>query len=253
MISTRIVADQLAAAIPLAHAGAEEWRTQASVFDEIFWVFLVLGAAVGVVVIGYMVYNVWKYRAGAGNGEPENPPTVGELPTGQGGGKKLFLSFFISTVIVIGLIVWSYSALIYVDQGPDGDIEENMNIDIEGGEFFWDFTYENDVTMTNELVVPEDHLVNLEVTSVGVWHTFGIPELRVKADAIPGQTASAWFIADETGEYLAECFELCGEGHSFMTADIYVIPQEEFDEWYDDLEDGEDDPDLPDAAEEVGE
>lgn len=228
--------------LPLAHATGDTWRTQAGVFEEIFLVFLVLGTAVGVVVIGYMLYNVWRYRATVAD-EPENPPRVGELPRGEGGGKKLFVSFGISAIIVVGLIVWTYSALLYVEQGPPEDLEENMVVEVDGYTFAWDFTYENGHTETDTLYVPEGHVVRLEVTSTDVWHTFGVTDLRVKADAIPGQVDTTWFIADEQGEYLIECFELCGAGHSYMDGEVVVLSEEEFEEWYEETEADDDDDD----------
>lgn len=220
-------------------SGGSDIRTQESVFEEIFLVFLVLGVIVGVVVIGYMLYNGWKYRASVAD-EPENPPTLGELPVGEGGGKKLAVSFLLSAIIVLSLIVWSYSAVIYVDAGPAD--EENMEIDIEGDQFSWTFTYENGQELQNTLVIPEDQLVRFEVTAADgdVWHTFGVTDLRIKADAIPGQVATEWVIADEPGVHLAECFELCGAGHSFMTAEVIVLPQDQFDEWYEEFSDDED-------------
>lgn len=235
-------------AVPLAHTVDDTWRSQSAVFDQIFWVFLVLGTVVGIVVIGYMLYNGWKYRASAADGEPEDPPTLGELPSGHGGGKKLFLSFGISAVIVIGLIVWTHTALIYVEQGPTEDLEEELTVEVEGYTFDWDFTYPNGNT-TDRLVVPANEVVKLEVTSRDVWHTFGSTSLRIKADAIPGQVSSTWLLVEEEGTYLAECFELCGAGHSHMTADIVVLSQEEYDEWYADLSDPNETAELPAGVE----
>lgn len=232
--------------VPLAHQVDDEFRSQASIFDEIFWVFLILGTIVGIVVIAYMLYNGWKYRASAADGEPEDPPTLGELPTGQGGGKKLFLSFGISAVIVIVLIVWTYSALVAVEAGPTEDVEETMEVDIVGQQFLWTFTYENGQSTTSQLVVPRGEVVELRTTSEDVWHTFGSTALRIKTDAIPGQTASTWFTAENRGAYLAECFELCGAGHSDMEATIYVLTQDEFDRWYEDFSDPNATAELPD-------
>lgn len=216
--------------------GATDIQTQESVFEEIYLVFLVLGVIVGVVVISYMLYNAWRYRAGAGH-ELEDPPTLGELPVGEGGGKKLAVSFGLSALIVLSLIVWSYSAVIYVETGPQA--EDNMEIDIEASQFNWEFTYENGESTIDELYIPEDQLVRLEVTSrhepiedLDVWHTFGATELRIKADAIPGQYATEWVVADEQGTYRVECYELCGPGHSDMTGEIIVVDQDDFDDWY---------------------
>ncbi|MFW6153002.1 MAG: cytochrome c oxidase subunit II [Halobacteriota archaeon] len=249
----RWVTNQLAQAAdyagPLQHLPGDGGPSRVSVFGDIYLVFLVLGTAVGVVVIGYMLYNGWKYRASA-NGELDDPPVLGELPTGEGGGKKLFVSFGISAIIVISLIIWSYSAVIYVEEVPQQAAEDNMVVEVEGYTFAWDFTYENGNTTTNTLVVPEDQVVTLEVTSRDVWHTFGSHQLRVKADAIPGQTSTTWFVAEERGIYRAECFELCGAGHSHMVAEIIVVSQEEYDAMYEEFTETGEFPEPPDDLEE---
>ncbi len=230
--------DILGAVDVIGPAAAGDFRSRVSVFDELFWVFLILGTIVGIVVIGYTLYNGWRYRADNSDAELEDPPTVGELPTGQGGGKKLFVSFAISAVIVLGLIIYAYSALMYVEDGPSQDVSDQVEIDVTGIQFTWQFTYnENGETVFNDLVIPEDTPIRIEVTSGDVWHTFGIPDLRVKADAIPGDTATTWFSAEEQGTYLVECFELCGTGHSDMTANIHVVSQQEYEQYMDDLSD----------------
>lgn len=201
------------------------------IFREIYIVFLVLGALVGVVVIGYTMYNAYKYRDdGRPASEEADRPQLGELPSGSGGGRKLFLSFFISAVIVVGLILWTYNALLYVEAQP-AQTEDAVEVDVEGYQFGWEFQYENGVTTQNELRVPEDERVLLTLTSRDVWHTFGIPEKRVKADAIPGQTSETWFETGTAGEYRAECFELCGAGHSAMDAEVIVMEREEYEAW----------------------
>lgn len=207
-------------------------RTPADVFDEIFLVFLVLGTVVGVVVIGYALYNAVKYREGSETKRPKDTvrPSLGALPEDGGGGKKLFLSFGISAFIVIGLILWTYSALLYVEAEPETDAE--MEVDVVGEQFAWQFVYPNGESTYNELRVPQNTSIRLNVTSNDVMHNLGIPELNAKTDAIPGQTTSAWFVAEETGTYDAHCYELCGAGHSGMNADVIVMEQSEFDSWY---------------------
>lgn len=80
--------------------------------------------------------------------------------------------------------------------------------------------------------VPVDREVHIDATSGDVWHNFGIPELRVKADAIPGEVSETWFLAEETGEYTANCYELCGSGHSGMSATVTAMESDAFDDWY---------------------
>ncbi|MFC4988951.1 cytochrome c oxidase subunit II [Saliphagus infecundisoli] len=214
-------------------------QTRVDVFNEIFVLFLGLGTLVGIVVVSYTLYNAYKYRDDGNHGEDEDLPVVGELPTGGKGGRKLFLSFGLSAVIVLGLVFWSYQMLLYVEAGPGDEAqEEALNVDVEGQAFSWTFQYENGVESNGELVVPADREIQLNVTSIDVWHAFGIPDQRAKADAIPGEYSETWFIADapENGENVThedaiECFELCGAGHSNMKADLTVMEEEAFQEW----------------------
>jgi cytochrome c oxidase subunit 2 len=220
----------------LAQSGLIPRGTRVFVFERIFTVFLVLGTLVGVVVIGYMLYNAYKYRD---KGKKEDPdrPVLGELPAGGGKGKKLFTSFALSAVVVISLVAWTYGTLLYVEEGPAE--AESLEIDVEGYQFGWRFTYPNghveDSTAGGVLRVPEDQAVRLNVTSTDVFHNFGIPAMKVKTDAIPGQTSETWFEAEDTGQYTANCYELCGAGHSYMTAQVVVMEPDEYRQWYNNL------------------
>ncbi|WP_312907152.1 cytochrome c oxidase subunit II [Natronosalvus caseinilyticus] len=208
--------------------------TRVDIFQELFLVFLGLGTIVGIIVVAYILYNAYKYRDDGERHSDEDLPTLGELPTGGSGGKKLFVSFFLSALIVISLTLWSYGMLIDVESGPEGPGEDALEVDVEGQTFSWSFYYENGVESSNELVVPAGTPVWVDVTSVDVWHSFGITSQRVKADAIPGESDQTWFQADEEGEYLIECFELCGPGHSSMEGTLTVMSQEDYDQWVQD-------------------
>jgi cytochrome c oxidase subunit 2 len=205
--------------------------TRMFVFQRIFTVFLLLGTLVGVVVVSYMLYNAYKYREGADHDDGAiDRPRLGELPEGGGGGKKLFTSFVLSTIIVISLITWTYGTLLFVESGPPQG--EAMEVDVTGFQFGWEFEYPNGYSEQGVMRVPVDQAVRLNLTSDDVFHNFGAPGLKVKSDAIPGQTTETWFIANETGNYTAQCYELCGQGHSYMTATIVVMEQEEYEQWY---------------------
>lgn len=217
---------------------ASDLRTMDDIFSNIFRVFLILGTLVGVVVIGYMVYNAYKYRETAGESQEADTetesdiarPQLGELPTGGGDGKKLAISFAISAIIVISLIVWTYTLLKDVEAGP-ADPEEQIEVQVEGYQFGWQFIYPNGHT-SNTLRVPEGEVVTLTVTSRDVFHNFGIPAFDLKTDAIPDQTTETWFQPSETGTYQAKCFELCGQGHSLMETKVIVMEPEQYERWY---------------------
>ncbi len=209
--------------------------TRVDVFEDIFLVFLALGTLVGIIVVSYTLYNAYKYRDTEDRTDDENLPALGELPTGGGSGKKLFVSFILSAIVVIALIVWTYGMLLYVEDGPDELDEDAIEVDVQGATFSWSYEYDNGLE-PNQLVVPADEPVQISVTSIDVWHTFGITQERVKADAIPGETDETWFIAEEPGEYenAIECFELCGAGHSAMDDDLRVLDdQEAYEDWVD--------------------
>ncbi|WP_224447775.1 cytochrome c oxidase subunit II [Haloprofundus salilacus] len=205
--------------------------TRTFVFQQIFAVFLVLGTLVGIVVISYMLYTAYTYRDGENRPDDGfDPPKLGELPGGGGGGRKLVTSFTLSVVIVISLIAWTYGTLLFVEEGPSA--EESMEVQVEGYQFGWEFTYENGHTTDGVLRVPAGEAVRLRVTSADVFHNFGVPELKVKTDAIPGHRTDTWFVANETGNYTAQCYELCGAGHSYMTAEVVVMEPDEYRAWY---------------------
>lgn len=217
--------------------------SRVDVFERIFIVFLGLGTLIGIIVVAYTLKNAYKYRDNAEyeRADDEDRPTLGELPTGGGGGKKLFVSFGLSAIVVISLIIWTYSMLLYVEAGPgDQPGEDALEVQVEGWAFGWDFVYENEngeEVRTNEMVVPEDTTVWVTVTSQDVWHAFGVPDQKVKADAIPGEYEETWFHTGELEEgedervQQVECFELCGDGHSNMVADLRIVPQEEYEQW----------------------
>ncbi|WP_226480229.1 cytochrome c oxidase subunit II [Natrinema amylolyticum] len=214
--------------------------TRVDVFERIFLVFLGLGALVGIVVVAYTLYNAYKYRDTGEAGEDEDLPSVGELPTGGKGGKKLFLSFGISAVIVISLVIWTYGMLLYVeDPGDGGDSaqEEALNVEVTGDSFAWFFEYDNGIESTATLRVPAGEQVWIQSTSGDVWHAFGIPEQRVKADAIPGEYDETWFETKESEagqQQEIKCFELCGEYHTSMVGTLQIMDSDEFDQWMDD-------------------
>lgn len=210
--------------------------TRVEVFEQIFLVFLGLGTLVGIVVVAYTLYNAYKYRDTGDAAGDENLPSVGELPTGGKGGKKLFLSFGISAIIVISLVIWTYAMLLYVeDPGTANDAQQEAlegPVQVVGESFAWFFTYDNGIESTGTLRVPANERIWLQVTGGDVWHAFGIPDQRVKADAIPGEYDKTWFEAEQPGQtHEIKCFELCGEFHTSMTGTVQVMEPQAFEQW----------------------
>lgn len=87
------------------------------------------------------------------------------------------------------------------------------------------------LAVDNELVVPTGKMVRLLVTGADVIHSFTVPSLGFKMDAVPGRLNETWFKADREGLYYGQCSELCGRDHSFMPIAIRAVAQERYDRW----------------------
>ncbi len=99
---------------------------------------------------------------------------------------------------------------------------------IEGSEAKTDL-YLSEVT--EPLVVPVNRKVRVITTASDVIHAWGVPELGVKQDAIPGFTRDAWFRADKLGTFYGRCYELCGKDHAFMPIAVKVVSAEDYTKW----------------------
>ena len=94
----------------------------------------------------------------------------------------------------------------------------------------------DDVTTINQLYLPENRPVLVHLSSKDVIHSFGLIEMRVKQDAIPGMTMPVWFVPTRRGEYDLACSQLCGLGHFRMHGFVTVQTDAEFRKWLDDQE-----------------
>src|SRR5438093_5493724 len=124
--------------------------------------------------------------------------------------------------------------------GPDGrfgrtDIRK-VSADNPLGLDRTDPNAKDDVTTINQLYLPIDRPVLVHLSSKDVIHGFGLIEMRVKQDAIPGMTMPVWFIPNRLGEYEISCSQLCGLGHFRMRGFITVHTAADYQKWYDDQE-----------------
>jgi cytochrome c oxidase subunit 2 len=87
------------------------------------------------------------------------------------------------------------------------------------------------LTVDDEMIVPVGKVVHLQVTAADVIHSFAIPSLGVRIDAVPGRLNDSWFLAEREGLYRGQCSKLCGKDHAFMPIAVRVVSQEAFDRW----------------------
>jgi cytochrome c oxidase subunit II len=87
------------------------------------------------------------------------------------------------------------------------------------------------LSVDNEMVVPVNKVVRMQVTGFDVIHSFTVPSFGIKIDAIPGRLNETWFRATKEGWYYGQCSELCGKDHAFMPIAVRVVNEAEFAAW----------------------
>ncbi|WP_255616475.1 cytochrome c oxidase subunit II [Microvirga puerhi] len=87
------------------------------------------------------------------------------------------------------------------------------------------------LTVDNEMVVPVNKIVKVQVTAADVLHSFAMPSFGIKVDAVPGRLNETWFKAEAEGTYHGQCSELCGNGHPYMPITIRVVSEQQYAAW----------------------
>ena len=112
-----------------------------------------------------------------------------------------------------------------------------LNIVVDGQQYVWRYPYpqvgDKEVFAYEEMVVPVGTTVTLDITAEDVAHSWWIPKLGGKMDAVPGYTNKTWFKADKAGTFHGQCAELCGRNHADMLARVRAVPFDQYQAWYD--------------------
>ena len=111
-----------------------------------------------------------------------------------------------------------------------------LDVQVDGYRYYWNYEYPNGVIAVDTLRAPLDQNVRLQIAAPDfeVIHSWWIPALGGKRDAIPGVTNELWFRARLPGTYRGQCAEFCGIQHARMETAVEVLPREEFDRWLED-------------------
>jgi cytochrome c oxidase subunit 2 len=134
-------------------------------------------------------------------------------------------------LFVIGAFV--FVELPGIKNVPVAQGSDPLEVRVIGRQFYWQFEYPNGVVAIDTMRAPAGVPVRLEVTAPedDVIHSWWIPALGGKIDAIPGQVNETWFQAEKPGVYTGQCAELCGLEHALMTASVEVLPAADFEAW----------------------
>jgi cytochrome c oxidase subunit 2 len=159
-------------------------------------------------------------------------------------------------LILLVIAVLSFKSLFYQLNTPKAD----LTVKATGKQWFWSYSYPDSkfefdsimlsekerkakldkdpkadvprlLSADNELVVPVNKVVRVQVTGADVIHAFAVPSFGIKIDAIPGRLNETWFQATREGVYYGQCSELCGKDHAFMPIMVRVVSEQAFTAW----------------------
>lgn len=155
----------------------------------------------------------------------------------------------VPVIILVIMTIPSIRMLYYI-----GDVKESdMTIKMTGYQWYWGYQYvdnggfffesrmipdgelkEGDIRLLavdNEVVLPVDTKIRIQLSSADVIHALAVPALGLKQDAVPGRLNETWVEISKPGTYYGQCSELCGVNHGFMPIKFRAVSKEEFKEW----------------------
>lgn len=188
---------------------------------DLFWQIIWAAVVVFVLVQSALVYAIIRYRRRANQG----------LPPQVHGNTRIEIAWTIAPAIVLAWIAVPTVQTIFrtyeVPTGPDV-----LTIEVIGHQYWWEYRYPDaNVVTATDLHVPVGRRVVLRITGADVIHSYWVPKLAAKRDAIPGHVNTLWFTAEQTGVYEGQCAEFCSLQHANMRLRVFVQEPAEFEQW----------------------
>jgi cytochrome c oxidase subunit 2 len=228
--------------------GARDWQmgfqpAVSPTAEEIHWfndyILLPIIIAIVVFVMALLAYVMWRFSE-------KRSPTPSKT-THNTTIEVLWTA--VPVMILIVIAIPSFKLLYFADRVEDGDI----TLKATGRQWYWSYQYpdygdfEFDATLVpedelqpgqkrlletdNPVVLPVDTNIRLLITASDVLHSFALPAMGIKLDAVPGQVNETWMRITEEGTYYGQCSELCGSGHAYMPIAVKAVSQPEFEAW----------------------
>lgn len=245
------VAASLAVMAPDAAAGLitpeSGGSPNADTISLLYKLTLAIGAVIFLLVEGILVYSLVRFRARRGAAEPAQIRGNTRLEIGWTAAAAMVLVVLAVVTFVFlgaiqtpppsgpgGLSASAGGAIAQAGEPPARASERPLEIVVNGQQYLWRYDYPSSVggiSSYYEMVVPVNTTVKLSITSQDVAHSWWIPKLGGKKDAIPGYVNDTWFKISEPGIYEGQCAELCGENHAAMRATVRALPVAQFEAW----------------------
>ena len=219
--------------------------------NDLYMVVLYVAVVVFIGVEGTLLYSVIRFRA-----------RKGRVAAQIRGNTRLEIGWTIGAVLIlVVLTVVTFAVLPGIRNPPRTGVAglqlsadgvryaaldqpappggKSLKIKINGQQFVWRFVYPNKAFAYNTMVVPVDTTVTLDINAQDVAHSWWIPKLGPKFDAIPGYTNHSWFKIPASAiprgksgvTFRGQCTELCGYGHANMVAHVRAVPVDRYAQW----------------------
>jgi cytochrome c oxidase subunit 2 len=223
----------------------------ANEIDSLYKITLYVALVIFVLVEGGLVYALVRFRA-----------RKGAVPAQIRGNTRLEVAWTVgAALILVGLAVLTFAKLPSIqnppNSGPNGALAsvggnlyassqrklppngKSLNINVIGRQYIWQFVYPGASEPDGlgapytyeELVVPTNTTVTLDIVASDVVHSWWVPELGGKFQAVPGYHNYTWFKIGRPGIYRGQCAVLCGRGHARMIATVRAVPPAQFEAW----------------------
>ncbi len=199
--------------------------TPASEIAWLFWLMVVLGSAVFVLVLA--MFALAARRTGPRHGTPSEPS---DEPSARRSTRLVLGGGVLLPVVV--LVPLTVAMLVVAERISPRSADDLLEIEIVGHQFWWEVRYpDSGVVTANEIHIPARTPVRFVMTTEDVIHSVWVPQLAGKIDMIPGETTELRIDADQPGEYLGVCAEFCGIQHARMRFLVIAHEAEDFDAW----------------------
>jgi len=188
--------------------------------DTLLWIGFVAATVLIVAINGALVYALRRYRGERGS-QPQEAVDGRRTQLRAGAA----LSVFAAVLFVLSLI-YTEKARETPATGSTGlaaEKSEPLKIEATGQQWLWRYDYPNEAFSYYKLVVPVDTTVELDLVSTDVIHTWDVPELTGKRDAVPGKTNHVVFRADEEGVYEGQSATFSGQAYAAMRTEVEVV------------------------------
>jgi cytochrome c oxidase subunit 2 len=195
---------------------------QAQRIETLWWVMFWVTTIVTVIVLALLAWAVMRARRGRA-AAPDDRHLLGFVTGGAIATVAILFGLLIVTIVTSRAIASQHDA-------------RALQIEVTANQWWWNVEYqhpepEQRVRTANELHIPVGRTVGIKLLANDVIHSFWVPALHGKLDAIPGHEATLWLRADRPGTYRGQCAEYCGAQHAHMAFVVIAEPSDDFERW----------------------